>query len=47
MDRVTTMHVGNTMSRRTVNRMRFIAGVGIAASGVAVLAAQLVGSIAN
>lgn len=35
------------MSRRAVNRIRFFAGVGIATSGAAVLAGQLVGLIAN
>jgi hypothetical protein len=34
------------MSRRTVNRIRFFAGVGIATSGAAVLAGHLVGLVA-
>ena len=33
------------MSRRTVNRIRFFAGVGIATSGAAVLAGQVVGLV--
>ena len=41
MTRVTTNHEENAMSRRTVNRIRFFAGVGIAASGAAVLAGHL------
>jgi hypothetical protein len=34
------------MSRRTVKRIRFLAGVGIAGSGAVVLAGQLVGWVA-
>ncbi len=34
------------MSRRTVNRIRFYAGIGIATSGAAVLAGHLVGLVA-
>jgi len=34
------------MSHRTANRIRFFAGIGIAASGAAVLAGNLVGLIA-
>ncbi len=33
------------MSRRTVNRIRFIAGIGIATSGAAVLAGQFAGLV--
>jgi hypothetical protein len=46
MTRVVTNHEENAMSRRTVKRIRFFAGVGIAGSGAAVLAGQLVGWVA-
>lgn len=46
MGRVAMIHEEKAMSRRTVNRIRFVAGVGIAASGAAVLAGQLVGLVA-
>jgi hypothetical protein len=46
MSHVATNHEENVMSRRTVNRIRFFAGVGIATSGVAVLAGHLVGLVA-
>jgi hypothetical protein len=46
MGRVTTNHEENAMSRRTVNRIRYFAGVGIAASGAAVLAGHLAGLVA-
>jgi hypothetical protein len=46
MTRVATTHEENAMSRRTVKRIRFFAGVGIAGSGAVVLAGQLVGWVA-
>jgi hypothetical protein len=46
MARVATIHEENAMSRSTVNRIRFFAGVGIATSGAAVLAGHLVGLVA-
>jgi hypothetical protein len=46
MDRVATIHEEKAMSRRTVYRIRFFAGVGIATSGAAVLAGHLVGWVA-
>ena len=33
------------MSRRTVNRIRFLAGAGIAASGAVLLAGNLIGLV--
>lgn len=46
MGRVATIHEEKVMSRRTVNRFRFFAGIGIATSGAAVLAGHLVGWVA-
>ena len=46
MTRVAANHEENAMSRRTVNRIRLIAGVGIATSGAAVLAGHLIGIVA-
>jgi len=46
MSLVATNHEENAMSRRTVNRIRFYAGVGIATSGAAVLAGHLAGWVA-
>lgn len=45
MTGIATKHEENAMSRRTVNRIRFFAGVGIATSGAAVLAGHLVGLV--
>ena len=45
MARVTTNHKENAMSRRTVSRIRFFAGVGIATSGATVLAGQFIGLV--
>ncbi|MBX7200601.1 MAG: hypothetical protein K1X51_14630 [Rhodospirillaceae bacterium] len=45
MTRVSTVHEENTMSRGTINRIRFIAGIGIAASGAVTLAGHVVGLI--
>ena len=46
MTRVAPQHEENVMSRGTVDRIRFFAGVGIAASGAAVLTSHLVGLFA-
>lgn len=46
MTRVATNHKENAMIRRTVTRIRFLAGVGIATSGATVLAGHVVGLIA-
>lgn len=46
MNRVATNHKENAMIRRTVTRIRFLAGVGIATSGATVLAGHFVGLIA-
>jgi hypothetical protein len=46
MGSIVTGHKESAMSRGTANRIRFYAGIGIAASGVAVLAGNLVGLIA-
>ncbi len=41
MTRVATIHEEKAMGRRTVDRIRFLAGVGIAASGAVLLAGRL------
>ena len=46
MGRVATNYEEYAMSRRTVNRIRFLAGVGIATSGAVALAGHLVGLVA-